>query len=325
MKKISSYLAFISCAAVLLIYSCSKNDNIPPSGNQLKTGTVSGTVTSANGTKAINHAFVYIDVSGTIYSTYSVPNGSFTLTAPEGNQTLCIQTGDGKLFHTCVSVTIIEGQNTDVPESETRLLLTGELAYIAGIYDKIEALVDDTLGYPITEITDNELLDTTLLFNFDAVFMNCNDIPSQPQAAYDNLKTYVEHGGNIYVSDFASAYLLGDYLYYGACDRPGGFIDDSLLCTQKTGPMMTIPSVSIVDTSFQNYMGTTTMDVDFDLDGWEVVQYYNSSFWDVIVSDATYGPLCFATRALVRLTTEKFISLRFIMSQTMCSATICAT
>lgn len=285
--KLHLSLAGLLFACLFVITSCKKEKIDTPTETL---ATISGRVYAANGYTPIGGALV--ELQGTSYNTRSAYDGLFEIKAPAGNYNLVITTGDGELYKTIVPVNVSTGQVLALTPSQTQLDLTGNLAFIAGPYDKIEAIVQDSLGYPITELFDYDLLDSAYLSTFDAIFVNCGapDAMLTPQS-YANLNAYVQNGGSMYVSDFGTSYLLGPYDFSTTCNRMMGFIDDSLLCTSKSGISTLLSGVSVNDVNFQTAIGSSTMDVYYDLGGWEVVNNYNPTFWEAIVSDVTYGPL----------------------------------
>ena len=291
MKKIISLFCSSLLLAVVFI-SCKKEVTPDPNPTPVaedKRASISGFVFSANGVTALGGVHVYTIGSGTTYTTVTGSTGYFLLKVPAGHYDFNIETGDGSLFQTIISVDVIDNQLMHVPAAETRLDCRGHLAYIPGAWDKIEAIVHDSLGYDITQISSTTTSDIDSLEMFDAIFINCGATDLTDPAQYTNLSQFVTDGGSLYVSDFAASYLTG--IHTGNCVRPLGFIDDSLICSVQSGPMTMVVGASIVDPLFQGAMGTNTMNVFYDLGQWEIIQNYNTDFWDVIVSDATFGAL----------------------------------
>ena len=285
MKTRYFYLCML-LGTTVLFDACKKDKIDPLTTNPSNTTKIDGYVRAANGVTPIGGAKVYTDAQ---HVTHSATNGYFMLEVPKGNYILTIETGDGELFKTMIPVDASAGGTITLPEDGTDLELTGNLAYIPGAYDQIEALVHDSLGYPITMLTPADLSNGAYLATFDAIFINCGAAEVYDSAQYVNLSQYIQSGGSMYVSDFGTSYLLGPYM--AGCNRALGFIDDSLLCTNRVGPATSVMGATILDTDFQTAVGSSTMDIVYDLGGWEVVQNYNPTFWDVIVSDATFGPL----------------------------------
>ncbi|UKB80913.1 carboxypeptidase-like regulatory domain-containing protein [Chryseobacterium sp. MEBOG07] len=154
-----NYLFIMLCSLVLLA-NCKGDDTAAPEETPTKvvyTGKVEGKVFAKNGTKPIGGALVFTtDSQSNVYHTYSGADGSFSLTAPEGNTTLHIQTGDGKNFRTEVPVAVKKNETTTVTTTDSKLNQIAKMAYIKGSYDKIEDIIT-SLGYTATEITYQDL------------------------------------------------------------------------------------------------------------------------------------------------------------------------
>jgi len=271
------FIGYSTLAAMIVMSSCKKDviDDVPD--EVIEFGAVTGHITSENGNRAIKNALVFVDDEGEIYHTYSDAQGNFNLDAPEGTHDLYIQTGNGKKFRTVTTVDIEKDATTSVNSGNSlKLAQVSNLAYISGTYDNIEAIIEDTLGYTATEITIADLANLNYITTFDAIFFNCGTGGIIDSVAYDNLSIYASNGGSLYASDWAIRFLMGGNVGAGSCPvvRPGGFIDDNTLCTDKSGNVGTIPSASIVATDIQNYLGTNVMEVEYDLGAWEMVQKY---------------------------------------------------
>lgn len=284
MKPVN-YLMLACLSFALLVSSCRKGDD----NTVVTTATIKGTVKSENLNKVIGNALVYSDSKTSGHQTRTDHEGRFSLVIPTGHHTIYVETGDGSVFQTSFMVDVTTDQVFDVPEGDSRLHCKGSLAYIAGTFDHIEAVVHDTLGYAITQIQTSDLDNLGTVQTFDGIFLNCGVPSTISQQGYDNLGTFVAGGGSVYASDFGLDYIMG--IYDGTCNPAGGFVDDSLLCVTRSGSTGTVPSANITDVNLQNAMGTTTVDLGFDLSGWNMVVNYSSNFWDVWVSAPATGPL----------------------------------
>lgn len=300
MKKLL-YLTSVVILGVAIIYaSCKKDHEHATAG---PTGTVSGKVVAANGTTPIPCANVFIDVNGDIFFTKTNLNGVFTLEAPVGKHLLNIQSGSGKIFRAQYYVTINEDENTSIPDATLKLTQAANLAYIIGYWDQIEAVIIDTLGYTADELQISDLDNLATLQNYSGLFLNCGKPGTLDSLKYENLKQFVLGGGSIYASDYAVDYLTGDGYYKLATSHKGngspkasctgdvgGFINDTTLCTDKLGYTGTITG-NIIASDLQAYLGTTTVNITYDLTAWEVIKLLNIP-WEVLIEDpVTYGPL----------------------------------
>ncbi|HQI71251.1 MAG TPA: hypothetical protein PLT47_10905, partial [Bacteroidales bacterium] len=239
MKKNLSCLAIFIAVFVFIFSSCKKDNTDDPPAT-VKTGYVTGKVIAKNGTTPIPNASIFVDADGEIYLTKSAVDGTFTLQAPIGEQVLNIQTGGGNIFRAQYPVSIAENQTTTMPTGTLKLLQADSLAYIHGLYDNIQVIIQDSLGYSVHEIFVSDLSNLSLLETYGAIFLNCGKQGVLDSLKYQNLLTYVQNGGSLYASDWAVEYLTGDGNYksnghahepYGikaTCPNglPGGFIDD---------------------------------------------------------------------------------------------------
>jgi len=291
--KVSLYAALF---AILLI-SC-KKDQAPEEVVAL--GSISGKIVAANNTKAIKDAVIFINNGGKLYITHTDTNGSFVLEAPAGNRHLTIQTGDGSMFRTEMDVVITEGQTTQIASQAVTLTQVATLAYIPGIYDEIENILVDSMGYTATALNWSMLTDISNITPYDALFINCtSDMSAITSATDSNLADYVANGGSLYVSDWAVRCLVGQN--GGSSDpcsvqRPGGFIADSLLCVRRTGNTGSFLNAPIVSPSLQAYLNKLNIDeIVYNLPAWEKINYLDASFWETLVTDPTGNPLLIRT------------------------------
>jgi hypothetical protein len=267
------FLAF----SFAFISSCKKEDGT----DDLKFGFIEGTVYANIPGKTISGATIYVDYQNIKYQTQSDTTGFFSLSVPVGHHQLHILTGDGKLFQTIIEIDILYNQTTTLTNLQSKLTQSGQIAFIPGSYDAIQNIITNSLGYTITPIPNNLLSSLTAMQDFDAIFINCGAPDLTDPAAFDNLAQYVTDGGSIYVSDWAVSYLTG--IHTGGCSRPGGFIDDTKLCSSKSGSSVTLPG-NIVAPDFQAFMGTNTMNIYYDLNEWEIIQNFDAAYWEVVVS-----------------------------------------
>lgn len=306
MRKIFHGLvsAFI-ITSLLITGACNKDKTDNDNPSDIPTGTIMGKVMAQNGTTPVPMATVFVDYNGEVYLTFTDKEGNFSLVAPSGTVPLYIESGKGNIFRTMIAATIVENETSTIPNGTVKLQQTGTLAYIAGAYDNIQDIIITQLGYAADEITLNDLNNLNLLQSYSGIFLNCGKTGLMDANKYANLLAYVNGGGSLYASDFAVEYLTGD----GGMKSPehhadqtphktgcvgelGGFIEDSILCTDKIGPMTTILNAEILPSDLQAYMGITTINIEYDLGGWEQILDLDSPPWEVLIQDPiTYGPL----------------------------------
>jgi hypothetical protein len=308
MKKVIYALGLVLLSSALVLTSCKKKEKETEdiTHENVPTGVVMGKVLAQNGTTPIPMAKVFVDFNGEIYLTLTNTDGNFSLVAPAGAQVLNIQTGKGTIFRTQFNVDIPKDGQIQIPNGDLKLSQVANLAYIRGAYDEIEEILIDTLGYTADELTIADLADFNLLSNYAGLFLNCGKQGVLDSLKYANLLTFVQNGGSIYASDWAVEYLTGDgnyksnthnHTYTGPIDktcngRIGGFIADSLLCTQKTGPHTYVYGANVVPADLQTYLGVTTMDIEYDLGSWERIYTCLTPPWEVLIEDPNvFGPL----------------------------------
>jgi hypothetical protein len=282
--KIKSILVTLA-ALIFLTISCSKDDS---SSTKQPTGTVSGKLLVKNGSKPVGGALVFVeDDNKQLFFTHTDANGDFSFQAPIGTRTLHMQTGGGANFRTAIQITVVKDQILTVDASTCRLDQVANMAYVAGAYDKIQDVVTG-FGYAITQITNDDLANYATVSQYDIIFLNCGakqNNTSINDAIDTNLANFVTNGGSLYASDFAVAYLTGGLYNSPNCGQAGGFILDDKLCSKTTGSAMTIAGAQVGDTSLAAALGFSTLDIEYNLGGWERINNYDASFWDVLVKD----------------------------------------
>ncbi|HMT28960.1 MAG TPA: carboxypeptidase-like regulatory domain-containing protein [Bacteroidia bacterium] len=290
-------LAMLFMGILIVFGSCSKDKDAPSGQTML----VAGRVTTPSG-KSVANAKVF---TGTV-STRSNKDGLFILSLPAGNYNVTIQTGHGNIFKTIVPVVVTDGVNITLPEPQTVLKQLKDLAFIPGSYDQIETVIIDSLGYTATQISLTTLNSLSTLSAYGGLFLNCgmlNGADDMDSLKYANLLSYVTAYGSIYASDFAVECITGDGNFRLAgnsmaenhnhaknpnvamtCINPllGGFIPDSSLCTQKMGNAGFIYHANVLDQDLINALGKDSLDLEYDLGGWEIVHSYDAPFIPII-------------------------------------------
>ena len=195
MKKLFySIIIVATFVATIVFFSCNKDSNI------YLTGRISGNVYAKNGKTLLGAVKVYLQDNPSI-NTLTNKNGYFILSAPLGIHKLVIQTGNGNLFKTIITVNVIENKTIFLAPQLTILNQVGNLAYIKGVYDRIETIIIDSLGYSATQIQISTLDSSNKLASYHAIFLNCGKYGTLDSNKYKNLKTFVSNCGSIYASD----------------------------------------------------------------------------------------------------------------------------
>jgi hypothetical protein len=297
------YLFILLCVFTLLTNCTGGEDpaiaseNIGPT--VVKTGKITGTVMSQNGTKPIGGASVFtFDDKYKIYYTTSDADGNFTLEAPVGNRTIHIQTGNGSNFRSEISATVKDKETVSLTTTQTKLNQVAKIAYVKGSYDKIEDIIQ-TLGYTATAITNNDLANLTTISQYDIIFLNCGSrnyyVNQSLYPAIDaNLATFVANGGSIYASDWDVAYLVGGTDNTSNCSPAGGFVPDTKLCSMNQGSQGIVPAV-VSNAGLSAALGFTSFNIDFDLGAWQRITNYDPNYWEVLVKDTSNSALMIRT------------------------------
>ena len=183
------------------------------------TGSVSGQITAADGVTPIPGVTVTLAgaerhrtqtlgrlaVDGP--ATVTDADGNFTLNdVPAGEQTLLAVRG---AFQTTFTVTVEAGETTTV-EAPVELVSSAQLAYVNGSYDSIEDVVTD-LGNEITQIDGSDLANPDVTGQYGVIFINCGTNTTPTEGIVNNLRTFVQNGGVLYVSDWASTFVEALY------------------------------------------------------------------------------------------------------------------
>jgi hypothetical protein len=285
-------MKYVYLILLVLFVSCSLEDE-QQANQELRVGKIVGKIVS-NNSNSVARALIFHDKNGEISYTYSDTNGDFELTIPEGTGELHIQTGDGKLFRTVSTVTVAEGDVLDLTgDSSLRLAQQANIGYLPGAFDSIQDLVVE-MGYSISEVTVADLSSPNLYSQYDAIFLNC-DIATFDATTDANMLNYVAQGGSLYASDWAIGYYLGADNGTGvSCgDRPGGFIDDATICTEKMGLRPELYNSPVLSEEYQTVLGKTEMDIDSGV--WTIVHEIDTDFWEVLVEDTLGTPLVIKT------------------------------
>lgn len=130
-------------------------------------------------------------------------------------------------------------------------------------YDDIGHILSN-LGYSYDNIEISNLENLTLLSTYDVIFINCGAGLYGGLSEGQALRIYVEDGGAIYASDWASSLIdigFDDAIgFYGEENYEGPRIGDSCTIT-----------ADVIDPGFAAYLGSRTAMVEFNLGSWVVM------------------------------------------------------
>ena len=252
------------------------------------TGSVTGVVCAPNEQVFVNGASVWVDATGcdgqpiTVQVT-SDSKGRYTLEGvPCGYQTVHIQKNS---FEHEFKVPVAVGEETDVTAAGYKQCFkatAADIAVIEGDWDEIGGLLDqlglehDTYGLYGGWDGDwsggqaiNLLTNPSMLAQYDVIFINCgaahDEIVSTNSAVAWNLRSWVEGGGSLYVSDFAFVYA--EAAWPEAVDFMGDDSKGSMY--ESGGPIQMngnqgVPG-HVLDEALASYLGTFWIAVQYDI------------------------------------------------------------
>ena len=226
-------------------------------------GTVTGVVTAANGVTPIQGALVRLKAEGNT-SNYDGPQsvtdaeGRYVLEdLSAGDQILVVTKG---VFLAEIVVNIQAGSTIEAAIAELKPV--AKLAFIPGEFDSMEDILQEELGLElnehIEEISPSDLLSADVLSQYAMILINCGsdiyfDISENED--FENLREYINSGGLVYLSDLEMPLL---WLLF-----PDEFPFDEFY----DGEEGTVHADIIFD-PLSDFLGESSVDIVFDLDGW---------------------------------------------------------
>jgi hypothetical protein len=221
-------------------------------------GTVTGLVTAADGTTPIPDALVDWEVTAGAAARLALmppgvrtgQDGRYTLpNVPTGARVIVALRGT---FRAQVNVIVVANQTVAAPTAA--LVSTGLLAYVPGVFDAIENIVQGQLGNPIDQISVQDLAVNSVTSKYRMIFLNCglDETEAANPAVVSNLLAFMETGGTIYASDYAAVYVQALFPTFN---------------WDYTGDAQNV-NAQIVDASLQAFVGKTSADIDYNLDAW---------------------------------------------------------
>ena len=243
-----------------------------------------------------------------IVETRTDARGNFVLTGvPAGDTVVKIAKGQW-LVKTVVSVA--RGGTSAIPVAVTTLPVTGagaaRIAVVLGAYDHMEdvlaklglgavsngVLVSGTQKFDIytSEAGENGSVGSTAdlvnnaakLARYDIVFFNCgaDETPLENAAAKQNLRDYVQNGGNLYVTDLAYDYIEQSVPeaidFFGADDTATGGAEER--GAAENGESGVASNADAVDTNLRDWLAARgalrpdgKVHVEGFLGGWGVI------------------------------------------------------
>ena len=196
---------------------------LSPLNHIIGPGSISGRICDPGEGKGIYGADVYVVVKGEKVATTSDGNGDFNL-AGVAPGTYTVYVDKGSFSTTLDDVVVSEGKPTELPTDECIKPKAAQMFVVSG-HDSVENVLQ-RIGYDnftlVNSHDDDHTAATSSWFlqafsdlptmqQNDVIFINCgphewalDDFDqTQVNAALQNLRDYVEQGGELYVSDWA--------------------------------------------------------------------------------------------------------------------------
>ena len=267
----------------------------PPAGS----GIVTGRVCAPDGETWLAGAEIWVErADGTRTATTTDAQGRYRLEGvPAGEQTLHIVKGS---FSSEVTVTVAAEQTTTLPESECEIEQNLRIAVVTGSFDRVEDVLA-SIGIERTNIdvfdgvsfagfgdwASDLFGDIDALSQYDIVFVNCGaddfDFTFSPQQnILSNLRTFVQNGGSLYVSD--QSYEIVERTWPDFIDFFG---DDLRGQAAQQGLESESTHANIVDPSLAAAFGRTDVEIHYPLGAWAVVSSASSNARVMVQADAT--------------------------------------
>lgn len=262
MRKI--LLGVLVIALLLTLAGCSGGGGGGGPVDQ-ETGTVQGLVNAPDKVTPIIGAIVTAE--GTGRTTTTDAQGAYTLTnVPVGTRKIIAVKGS---FRAETTVTVTKDQTTTV--EQLALAPIGKIGVVEGVYDDIGDVLE-ALGvtYAVIEEPKTTFANQTELSEFAVIFFACGlnekflfDVDFETgefklnEVIIGNLKNFVEQGGSIYASDWASSVIEAIY-------------PDKIQFLDNIGIVQTI-TASITNPEIRSLLDKDTATIKFDLPGWTVI------------------------------------------------------
>jgi hypothetical protein len=254
----------------------------------------------------VSDARVYVQIGDYVVETRTDINGIFTLAGiPAGEQTINVERGS---FTTSFTVTVLANQTVTLPTAQCLQQASVQLAVVTGMFDSIETILAglsfsvrktfDT-AHPTGEDMNTDgsidlidgkvgdyyisafLSDPVWMSRYNIIFFNCGlqdaFFLGAPQAVIDNLRAFVDAGGSLYVSDFASEILR--IVFPGHIDWRGS---EETAYAARVGEAADTAPAHVLDENLAAVLGSTT-----PAQGMDVMVNFNDRNWVVMENVAT--------------------------------------
>jgi hypothetical protein len=240
-----------------------------------ETGSVRGRVCAPDGETWLSGAEISVILAdGTVIDTTTDGNGRWRLNGlPQGPVVIDIRSGS---FDTTITVEVVADTVVTLPEEDCELVDEDiRIAVVAGEWDRVRDVlvnvgVDEGVISDYASSWSPSLLnDYETLASYDIVFINCGAEEFDyvgTSIQRDNLRQYVRNGGSLYASDLA--YDVVEMIFPSAIEFWG---DDSVNDSAQTGAVGSY-SGTVLDSSLSAGLGTTSIQLNYPLPVWAVME-----------------------------------------------------
>ncbi|MDP2309773.1 MAG: hypothetical protein Q8P18_27380 [Pseudomonadota bacterium] len=289
MRFIALSLALAACNETGLTY-----DQKPPA--DIADGSIKGRVCDPSGRTWLADAQAslnIVDDAGVIIDTriaYSDTDGYWQITELPGERDYTYYVQYGPEVLQTEEVWIGSGDEYEIPEPDCFDPLTLDVAVVTGDYDDFNLVLNQMgfANYVLIDGLDEAALatfldDPTELAKYDIIFFNGgfvedgviydqeDDSNTAPTQRIANIVNYVESGGSIYASDWAY-----DVVEIGWPDRADFVGADEIPDDAQLGDYENVTAV-VSDNALAEFLGSTYLDVTYDLPVWPPVQSVSAS------------------------------------------------
>lgn len=279
MKKLPSILSLF---LLLLLGAACRKSPVDPGGGGAGNGLLKGIVYSPNGQVPLPSVTIEAIVNGTKKQALSDKNGNFSLELPAGGYDVTMYAGAGSRLSVQKHFTIEAGRTLTVPAAQSSLRFSAKIAFIAGEFDAIQALVQE-MGIPATALTAEEAQDYNTLKQYDVLLLNCGSELVDYENHHKHLERFLNEGHSIYASDWEIEKLS---------KQDWGFLPANLLSYNREGEAG-ITEGSVLFEPFKTALGKSKITIEFDLPGYVQLSNVvaNDPRFQVLVDHPQKGPL----------------------------------
>lgn len=272
MRNHKLYLAQLFLIILITLFSaCNKKDSSPvaPKSGEYSGayGTVAGKFVAPSGDPIAGVEVSIVSNYTNLTKVMTDNNGEFTHTkVPVGSQTLMGSKGS---FTATFAVSVQEGQTTNAPP--VTIQPKNKLAFVYGSWDNIQDIIR-SLGYSPDSLDASDLSNSSIVNvnNYSALFLNCGMEEYLDEPTKTNLTKFLNDGGLIYASDYASSYV--NLLY------------PDKITFVKNGSSQTVLA-DVVDEQTRTNLGKSQISIEYNLSSWAEIDSMSTDFTIIVKGD----------------------------------------